>query len=254
MLLTTPNLTAPHGFSLRAGGVSAGVYAGLNLDDRPLNGHQDDPLAVAENRARLTAALGFGPQQLSRLDQVHGLDVVRARAGVQTADAQVTDQPGLLLAIGTADCYPLLLEDPDAGVLGAAHAGWRGTLGDIAGRSVRAMTALGARPERIRAAVGPGICAAQYQVGPEVAARFEEADLGEFVTPGLQLDLCAANLHLLTRAGLRPEHLWASGRCSTEPDFYSYRRDGGVTGRMWAVIGALDVYPDAAYPDSGGTA
>jgi polyphenol oxidase len=236
MLFATPILRAPHGFTSRTGGVSLGAYAGLNLDDR-----QDDTQAVAENRRRLTAALGFAPEHISRLDQVHGVTVVQARAGgVQQADAQVTDQKGVLLAIGTADCYPILFEDPEAGVLGAAHAGWRGTVGNIAGATVRAMQALGARPEHIRAAVGPGICAAQYPVGREVVQAFEAAGLGQFVVTGSDgphLDLCAANLHLLTAAGLTPAHLWASGRCSTEEQFYSYRRDHGATGRMWAVIG-----------------
>lgn len=238
--MTTPNLRAVHAFTSRVGGggmvgVSTGPFAGLNLDDR-----QDDPVAVAENRRRLVAALGFLPAQVSRLEQVHGTQVVQARSGeVQVADAQVSDQAGVLLAIGSADCYPLLLEDLEAGavgVVGAAHAGWRGTVGDIAGQTVQAMCALGARPERIRAAVGPGICAAQYPVGGEVEQAFRDAGLGQFVQGG-HLDLCAANLHLLTRAGLLPEHLWASGRCSTETEFYSYRRDAGVTGRMWAVIG-----------------
>ena len=249
MTLTTPNLRAPHAFTSRAGGVSTGPFAGLNLDDR-----QDDPQAVAENRRRLSEALGFHPDQVSRLEQVHGTRVVPAQpGGIQTADAQVTAVPGVLLAIGTADCFPVLLEDPEAGVLGAAHAGWRGTVGDIVGQTVRAMTELGAAPERIRAAVGPGISREQYRVGPEVAQTFVEAGLGAFLSdPALdgavnpQLDLCAANLHLLARAGLRPEHLWASGRCSTEPAFYSYRRDAGLTGRMWAVIG----YP-AAGTDGG---
>lgn len=247
MIMTTPILRAAHAFTSRAGGVSVGAFAGLNLDDR-----QDDPAAVSENRRRLTAQLGFLPGQVSRLEQVHGADVVQASPGqVQRADAQVTRQPGVLLAVATADCYPVLLEDPEAGVLegealqggvvgagvlGAAHAGWRGTAGDVVGQTVRAMVRLGARPERIRAAVGPGICAAQYPVGGEVVQAFEGAGLGQFVQGG-HLDLRAANLHLLLRAGLSPKHLWASGRCSTESQFYSHRRDAGTTGRMWAVIG-----------------
>jgi polyphenol oxidase len=241
MILTTPHLRAPHGFTSRTGGVSVGRFAGLNLDDRNVGGHQDDKQAVAQNQRTLTQALGFDTQQLSRLDQVHGVEVVQAKVGVQVGDAQVTDKVGVLLVIATADCYPLLLEDPDAKVLGAAHAGWRGTVADIVGHTVRAMVALGARPERIRAAVGPGISAANYQIGPEVARAFEDAGLEEFLDAhpkhGLHLDLAAANLHLLEQAGLRPAHLWASGRCSTEPEFYSYRRDGGITGRMWAVLG-----------------
>ncbi|MBZ9713852.1 peptidoglycan editing factor PgeF [Deinococcus multiflagellatus] len=242
MLLHAPHLTAPHAFSTRAGGVSRPPYAGLNLDDR-----EDDPAHVAENRSRLCAALGFEPAQVARLTQVHGVEVVHARSGGHwTGDALVTDRPGVLLAIGTADCYPLLLEDPEAGVLGAAHAGWKGTLGGIAARTVAAMTALGARPERLRAAVGPGIGAAAYPVGEGVAADFEAAGLGGAVTRRAgtpHLDLAWANGEVLRQAGVPEANLWVSGRCSTEADFYSYRRDAGRTGRMWAVIGQPEPQP-----------
>lgn len=236
MLLHAPHLSAPHAFTTRRGGVSVGPYAGLNLDDR-----EDDPAAVTGNRARLTGALGFTPAQVARLTQVHGTDVVTVTGGGHwTGDALVTGQAGVLLAIGTADCYPLLLEDPQAGVLGAAHAGWKGTLGRIGARTVEAMTALGARPERIRAAVGPGICAAAYPVGQGVADAFMGAGLGAFVQPGADgphLDLAGANRAALLDAGVPGAQVWVSGRCSTEGDFYSFRRDAGVTGRMWAVIG-----------------
>ncbi|WP_229784653.1 peptidoglycan editing factor PgeF [Deinococcus radiotolerans] len=236
MLLHAPHLSAPHAFTTRLGGVSGGPYAGLNLDDR-----EDDAQAVQENRARLTGALGFTPAQVARLTQVHGTDVVTVTSGGHwTGDALVTDRAGVLLAIGTADCYPLLLEDPEAGVLGAAHAGWKGTLGRVAQRTVDAMTALGAHPERIRAAVGPGICAAAYPVGGAVADAFRGAGLGEFVQArgdGPHLDLAGANRAVLLEAGVPDAQVWVSGRCSTEGDFYSFRRDAGVTGRMWAVIG-----------------
>lgn len=238
MLLHAPHLAARHAFTTRAGGTSVGAYAGLNLDDR-----EDDPAAVNANRAALAGALGFFPQAFARLTQVHGTDVLTVnRPGHWTGDALVTAAPGVLLAIGTADCYPLLLEDPEAGVVGAAHAGWKGTLGRIGARTVEAMTALGARPERIRAAVGPGICGAKFEVGEDVARPFREAGLGDFVlevngAARPHLDLAGANRAVLLGAGVRPEHLWVSGRCSTEEDFYSYRRDAGRTGRMWAVIG-----------------
>lgn len=233
-LLQAPHLSVPHAFSTRAGGVSGGAYAGLNLDDR-----EDDPQAVAENRARLARALGFAPSAWARLNQVHGTDVIEvAEAGVWEGDALVTRTPGLLLAIGTADCYPLLLADEEAGVIGAAHAGWKGTLGRIGERTVQAMTRLGARPERIHAAIGPGICAAQYEVGEDTAQQFEAGGLGEWVVrggPKPHLDLAGANRQILREAGV--QDIWVSGRCSTETDFYSYRRDAGQTGRMWAVIG-----------------
>lgn len=236
MLLRAPHLRSPHAFTTRRGGVSVGPYEGLNLDDR-----EDEPGAVAENRRRLSAALGFGAGDFARLNQVHGTEVVTVGGpGVWTGDALVTRQPGVLLAIGTADCYPLLLEDPQAGVLGAAHAGWKGTLGRIAARTVRAMTALGAEARRIHVAVGPGICGARYEVSAEVTRQFQAAGLGGAVRPvgeRLHLDLGAANAQVLAEAGVPQGHVWHSGRCSTDLDFYSYRRDLGRTGRMWAVIG-----------------
>lgn len=236
MLLRAPILTAPHAFTTRAGGVSVGEFRGLNLDDR-----QDDPRAVATNRERLAESLGFGADSFARLTQVHGTQVVTVTdSGVWEGDALVTATPGVLLAIGTADCYPLLLQDARAGVIGAAHAGWKGTLGRVGRETVRAMVALGASPEHIHAAVGPGICGKRYGVGAELAGQFRDAGLGEFVLdrPAQpHLDLAGANRAALLDAGLSPANIWLSGRCSTESDFYSYRRDAGVTGRMWAVIG-----------------
>lgn len=254
LMIQAPHLQAPHAFSTRLGGVSSGVYAapsgagGLNLDERRMLGVQDDPQAVTENRRRLTAALGFLPAHLSLLNQVHGTEVVTVTTSnthsntqpLPSADAQVTDRAGVLLGILTADCYPLLLEDPQAGVIGAAHAGWKGTLKRIAEQTVLAMQQLGARPERIRAAVGPGISAPHYAVGSEVARQFEAAGLGAHLTlksEAVHLDLAAANQQVLLEAGLLPEQIWRSERCSLEPDFYSHRRDAGQTGRMLALIG-----------------
>ncbi len=247
VMLHAPHLSAPHGFTTRLGGVSAGVYAapqggGLNLDDRSVGGVQDSPAQVAENRRRALEVLGFAPEQLALLTQVHGADVVFARPGeLQSADAQVSDQPGTLLGILTADCYPLLLEDPEAGVIGAAHAGWKGTLGRVAEQTVAAMQRLGARPERIQAAVGPGISAGRYAVGAEVAGQFEAAGLGSHLSGAhhdrIHLDLAAANRQVLIGAGVLTRHIWLSGRCTFEPEFYSHRRDAGRTGRMLALIG-----------------
>lgn len=233
--LHAPNLRFPHGFSTRHGGLSRGPHSSLNFDDR-----EDDPATVAHNRAHALRALGFGPERVARLNQVHGTEVVRAKSGLQTADALVTDEGGLPLTVMTADCYPIVLEDPWAGVVGAAHAGWRGTVGRIAAKTVRAMVALGARPERIAAAIGPGICAARYPVGGELARAFQDAGLGEAVVWQAgrpHLDLLAANVAVLAQAGVAGTRVWAAGRCSTEDAFFSYRRDAGRTGRMWAVIG-----------------
>lgn len=247
-MLHAPNLTLPHGFTTRFGGVSQGVYAapdgsgGLNMDGRAIGGAQDDPQHVAENRRRAVSALGFAPPDLALLWQIHGADVVQAQPDrtqpdlIQTADAQVSDCPGRLLGILTADCLPILLEDPEAGVIGAAHAGWRGTLERVAERTVAAMQRLGARPEHIRAAVGPGISAACYPVGADVAGQFAAAGLGAHVRER-QLDLAGANQQVLLDAGVLDAHLWLSGRCTFEPEFYSHRRDAGRTGRMLALIG-----------------
>ena len=207
-----------------------------------MGGVQDGAPQVAENRRRALATLGFTPPQLALLWQIHGADVVQAQPEVtQTADAQVSDRPGTLLGILTADCLPLLLEDPEAGVVGAAHAGWKGTLGRVAEQTVAAMQRLGARPERIRAAVGPGISAARYQVGADVAGQFSAAGLGGHVAltaaGGTQLDLAGANRQILLDAGVPERQIWLSGRCTFEPDFYSHRRDAGQTGRMLALIG-----------------
>ena len=242
-MLTAPNLHALHGFSTRLGGVSASVYAapqgegGLNMNNRRMNDVQDDPAHVAENRRRALAALGLEPDALALLEQVHGADVVLARLGqIQQADAQVTDQPGVVLGILTADCYPVLLQDPQAGVIGAAHAGWKGTHARVAARTVEAMQRLGAQPERIKAAIGPGISAARYAVGAEVAHQFEAGGLGEHLS-GSQLDLAGANAQVLREAGVSAGNIWLSGRCTYESEFYSHRRDAGRTGRMLALIG-----------------
>ncbi|MGI8747319.1 MAG: polyphenol oxidase family protein [Deinococcus sp.] len=237
MIILAPTLQAAHGFSTRAGGVSRPPFAGLNLGDPPGSGPADDPETVERNRERFVAALGFTPGQVARLRQVHGSEVALARPGVQTADALVTSGVGLLLAVASADCYPLLLEDPGAGVLGAAHAGWRGTALRVAARTVEAMTRLGADPARLRVAVGPGISAARYRVGAEVAGAFRQAGLGDFLGPQGRLDLAGANKQVLQDAGVPAAGIWLAGRCSTEPQFYSHRRDHGVTGRMWAAIG-----------------
>lgn len=233
MWLTSPLISAKHGFSVRHGGVSRAPFDSLNFDDR-----QDDPALVQQNRTLALQALGFDPEKVARLNQIHSCDVLEAQAGVQTGDALVSREPGLALAIGTADCYPLLFHDPVNGVVGAAHAGWRGTVGSIGARTLETMERLGADRKHIQAAIGPGISAAQYEVGPEVSKQFRDAGFPEgCFSIGQHLDLLQANRFVLLEAGLSEHQLWTAGRCSTETDFFSYRRDAGVTGRMWAVIG-----------------
>ncbi len=266
-MLSASTLTAPHAFSIRPGGVSLGEYAavglvgsernagGLNMDGRQVAGLQDDPANVAENRHRLRlylqerGAQGALSWPLSLLDQVHGDRVItieralaREHAPLPQADAQVSAERGVLLGIMTADCFPVLLHDPVAGVVGAAHAGWRGTAAHIAARTVEAMQALGAVPHRIQAAIGVGISTPCYPVGAEVVQAMDEAGLGEHLhannrKSAIHADLAGANAASLRRAGVPAGHIWQAGRCSTEPEFYSYRRDNGRTGRMLAVIG-----------------
>jgi len=165
--LTHPSLTVRHGFFTRRGGVSQGPYASLNAN---LSGG-DDPAHVAENRARVAAALGVAPTRLLGLKQVHGTDVITVHTPWATgkgpaADALVTNQRGIALGVITADCAPVLFHDEDAGVIGAAHAGWRGAAAGILEATIAAMHALGAT--RITAIVGPCIGPQSYEVGPDL--------------------------------------------------------------------------------------
>lgn len=161
-----------HGFLTRKGGVSEGIYASLNCGP----GSNDDPASVVENRQRALSVLDFGDGALLTCYQVHSADVIVVRepwdAGdPPKADAMVTDRPGLALGILTADCAPVLLAEPEAGIVGAAHAGWRGASGGVLQATVHEMIKLGANKARIHAAVGPCIHQASYEVGEEMRAE-----------------------------------------------------------------------------------
>lgn len=222
-------LCSRHGFLGRTGGVSAGLFASLNVG----LGSSDDAAHVRENRARALAAVAPGAR-LVTLHQVHSAQVVVAGAWDDAArpeaDALVTDRPGLALGVLTADCAPLLLEDTAAGVIGAAHAGWKGALGGVIGATVEAMVALGACRGRIAAAVGPCIGRRSYEVDAAFRARFEEADPehGAFFTDGRAghafFDLEGFCLARLAAAGVtRAEGLGADTRADAAR-FFSYRR------------------------------
>src|ERR1035441_229379 len=166
-----------HAFFTRSGGVSQGVYASLNGGV----GSNAAPAKVAENRARMAAALGVKPDHLLTAYQIHSPDVVVADKpwtleNRPRADAIVTRTPRLAIGVSTADCGPLLLADAEAGVIGAAHAGWRGALTGVIAAVVAAMETLGADRSRIVAALGPTIRQPNYEVGPEFVARFLAAD------------------------------------------------------------------------------
>jgi YfiH family protein len=168
-----------HGFFTRDGGVSSGVYATLNGG----TGSKDAPDKIAENRARMAAALGVAPTHFVTAHQIHSPDVVVAEApwpaqARPRADAIVTRTPKLAIGVSTADCGPLLFADAAAGVVGAAHAGWRGALTGVIEAIVAAMETLGAQRARIAAALGPAIRQPNYEVGAEFVARFTAADPG----------------------------------------------------------------------------
>ncbi len=238
--MTVPFLTDPrlaslpgirHGFFTREGGVSTGIYATLNCG----LGSSDEPSLVGENRARLARALGASPDKLATPYQVHGTAAIVVDAPWPAdarphADALVTQRPGIAIAIGTADCGPILLADPSAGVIGAAHAGWRGAISGIAESAIAAMERLGARRERIIAALGPSISQANYEVGPELVEKFVAEDPGNarFFThskrPGhSQFDLPGYTVARLKRAGVSAANL-PNCTYAEEARFFSFRR------------------------------
>jgi polyphenol oxidase len=227
----SPILSIPHAFFTRHGGVSTIPYNSLNF-----GGTDDHAANIAENRRRALTSIGMPPERVARLNQVHGNEVKLAAIGSQTGDALVTTEKNLVLAIGAADCYPILFHDPENQVIGAAHAGWRGTVARIVANTLDEMCKLGANRNTIRAAIGQGICRNQYEVSEEVIAQFEEAGFPDSIHAGRQLDLLEANQFVLLESGIQSKHIWALNRCTTEADFFSYRRDLGKTGRMWAVI------------------
>ncbi|WGH77616.1 peptidoglycan editing factor PgeF [Jannaschia ovalis] len=216
-----------HGFFTRRGGASSGVFAGLNCGP----GSSDQADAVATNRARVAEAMD-GP--LRAVHQVHSATVFTVTGPVPQpqpqADALVTAMPGEVLTVLTADCQPVLFHDPEAGVIGAAHAGWKGALSGVLEATVAEMAALGAEPGRIRAAIGPSISQRAYEVDQGFLDTFEaeDPDALRFFAGGrdaahYQFDLIGYGLHRLRSAGVDAE--W-TGHCTySDPDrFYSYRR------------------------------
>jgi len=221
-----------HAFFTRQGGVSDGIYASLNGGI----GSDDAPAAVLENRARMAARLGVTADRLLGLYQVHSPDVVTAAAPWPAqerprADGVVTRLPGLALGISTADCGPLLFADPEAGVIGAAHAGWRGAFTGVIEATVAAMERLGAERPRIAAALGPTISRRNYEVGDDFRARFIAADAANerFFGPGERpghalFDLPAYIGSRIAEAGIQQFEDLALCTYGDEAQFYSYRR------------------------------
>lgn len=219
-----------HGFFTRKGGVSEGIYRGLNTGV----GSADDQQRVAENRRRVAVWMGVEPQALLSVHQIHSPDVVVASgpfgAERPKADAIVTAVPGLAICASAADCGPVLFVDAEARVIGAAHAGWKGAFTGVLENTIAAMESLGASRSRITAVLGPSISPANYEVGPEFVDRFLAADPdnARWFTPSASaghamFDLNGYTVDRLVKAGVAAECL---DRCTyAEEDlFYSYRR------------------------------
>ncbi len=236
MFVEAPELasfaTLRHAFFTRQGGVSEGLYASLNGG----TGSSDQPERVAENRRRMAEQVEVEAGNLLSLYQVHSADVVVvtepwAPSDRPRADGMVTRTPGIALAIATADCGPLLFADPHAGVIGAAHAGWKGAFTGVLEATLAAMEGLGARREETVAVLGPTISRAAYEVGPEFAARFREADPENerFFSASEReghrfFDLPAYIRTRLERAGIGEFEDLALCTYADAERFYSYRR------------------------------
>ena len=221
-----------HAFFTRRGGVSTGLYASLNGGV----GSRDEPGALSDNRARMAAALRIAPDRLAIPYQVHSPDVATISAPFAPearprCDALVTATPGLGLGVTGADCGMILFADRKARVVAAAHAGWKGALGGILEATVAAMAALGARRDRISAALGPCIAQPSYEVGPEIVAAFEVGDKGSdrFFTRSVNAGRSMFDLHgyiadRAARAGIARFEDLGLDTYADEARFFSYRR------------------------------
>lgn len=221
-----------HGFFTRQGGVSRGLYASLNCGA----GSKDDAVSVIENRSRVAQHLGAFADDVQTIYQIHSasahaVSALTPREDLPKADALVTRTRGLALGILTADCAPVLFADAEAGVVGAAHAGWRGALGGILEATVRAMETLGADRTRIFAALGPAIGPNSYEVGPEFVAAFEEADADNarfFTIPKGRatphFDLPSYVMARLGRLGVKHAERQCPCTYENESMFFSFRR------------------------------
>lgn len=220
----------PHGFFGRRGGASSGVFAGLNCG----RGSSDQSEMVEINRSRVAANMGVEPVQVIGIYQAHSANAIAVdgplSAPLPEADGVVTSTPGLLLTVLTADCAPVLFADPKAGVIGAAHSGWRGAIGGILESTLDAMAGLGASARDTVAVVGPTISQRVYEVGPEFIENFIDEDTAytRFFINGegdrYLFDLPSFCLHRLREAGVG--HAEWTGHCtySDPARFFSFRR------------------------------
>lgn len=232
MDVTTSSLLGgtAHGFLGRAGGLSTGIYAGLNVG----LGSDDEREAILENRQRAKAAV-LPDSELVTLHQVHSADVVPVTGPIALdarphADAMVTDKPGLLLGVLTADCVPVLFHDASAQVIGAAHAGWKGAIGGVTDNTIIAMEKLGASRDTISCAIGPCIAQESYEVDAGFQQRFVEADPANasFFEAGkpdhFQFDIESYVAARLAKAGITKIDKLGLDTYAHEDRYYSYRR------------------------------
>ncbi|WP_082788217.1 peptidoglycan editing factor PgeF [Sphingorhabdus sp. M41] len=247
-ITTSPLLDgAKHGFLGRAGGVSEGIYAGLNIG----LGSDDDRDTIMENRRRATEGLLPG-SELVTVHQIHSAEVVTVTGPIPLdqrpkADAMVTDRPNLLLGILTADCVPVLFHDPEANVIGAAHAGWKGALAGVTDNVLTAMEALGSDRANIACAIGPCIAQASYEVDAAFRTRFLDADAGNdrFFAAGkpdhYQFDIEDYVAARLQAAGISRIDKLGLDTYANEDRYFSYRRschrDEAGYGRQISLIG-----------------
>ena len=237
----------PHAFSTRIGGVSPAPFDSLNLGNPNGCAVQDDYERVRENYRRLQAAAGCAGAELVHVHQVHGAAVVRARAGEPfdksaKADALVGADRGRVLSVRVADCVPILLATDDGRTVGAVHAGWRGVIAGAVSAALDAMRESAGHTGFV-AAVGPCIGGDAFEVGPEVVAEFVRVFAGEapivrHVGAKGYIDLRAAVRLQLLRAGLSDDRIDPTDRCTHHhaDEFFSHRRDNGITGRLAAII------------------
>lgn len=228
-IITSDAITTRHGFFTRKGGASSGIFAGLNCGP----GSSDLSEAVAINRARVAGAMDVETDALLTIHQVHSADVVTVNAPLSErprADAMVTATPGIALGILTADCQPVLFHDAVAGVIGAAHAGWRGTQVGVLEATIDAMERLGAKRARTHAVIGPTISQIAYEVGPEFVDGFlaDDPANARFFVQGMGdralFDLPALGLHRLRMAGVCHAE-WTHHCTYRDVDrFFSFRR------------------------------
>lgn len=249
----------PHAFSTRIGGVSGGPFASLNLGNSSESELKDSTDHIAQNYQRLHQAIGCDHRTRCFVHQVHGCTVADARADAdftnnEPADGLATDDPSQLLAIRTADCIPILLATRDGRSVAAVHAGWRGIIANIIARAADELHRIaGVAAEQLIAAIGPCISKANFEVGPEVIAEFER-EFGQTFPQGPSplitrredgkghVDLPGAAYLQLLAAGISPDSIDTTDRCTFRDadEFFSHRRDRGVTGRMAALVGVRD--------------